>query len=131
VPILTATRPNFKCTDVNLLGVMYTTHLACFYLPRNPNSDNLSSSRPPAANTPDRHILLIGSVASLAPIPGLIEYCVAKHGVLGLFRSLRATSFVSGIRVNMLCPYFIDTPFIAVEGRLLLAGAAVGKVSLE
>lgn len=27
----------------------------------------------------------------------------------------------------MLCPYFIDTPIIPTEGRLLLAGSAMGK----
>jgi len=106
---------------------MYTAHLAFFYLPRNPRSQASSISQDPATHSPDRHLLLIGSVASLAPIPGLVEYGVSKHGVLGLFRSLRATSFTSGIRVNMLCPYFIDTPLIPLAGRVLLAGSAVGK----
>jgi hypothetical protein len=34
---------------------------------------------------------------------------------------------MNGIRVNMLCPYFIDTPIIPAEGRALLAGSAMGK----
>ena len=121
-------KPNFKCFEVNLLGVMYTTHLAIFYLPRNPRSQMVTPSQTPCPNTPDRHLLLIGSVASIAPIPGQIQYAISKHGVLGLFRSLRSTTaFQHGIRVNMLCPYFIDTPLIPVGGRLLLAGGATGK----
>ena len=119
--------PNLQCFEVDLLGVMYTAHLAMFWLPRNPSSDKANSSISPTQQSRDRHLLLVGSVASLGPIPGQAQYCVSKHGVLGLFRSLRATAFAHGIRVNMLCPYFIDTPIIPAAGRLLLAGAAMGK----
>jgi len=110
-----------------MIGAMYTAHLALFYLPRNPNSEAANSSRAPKANIPDRHLLLLGSVASLAPIPSQVQYAISKHGVLGMFRALRATSFTNGVRVNMLCPYFIDTPLIPISGRLILAGGATGK----
>lgn len=84
--------PQWKALDVNLKGVLYTAHLALFWLPRNPSSS--------PANVPDRHLLLIGSVASLIPFAGHVQYSIAKHGVLGLFRSLRATSWQHGVRVN-------------------------------
>ncbi|KAI9050252.1 hypothetical protein LZ554_005420 [Drepanopeziza brunnea f. sp. 'monogermtubi'] len=106
-------KPAFKTIDVNLMGVMYSAHLAMHYLPLNDGRD--------------RHVMLIGSVASLLPIPFLVQYAASKHAVLGLFRSLRATSFIKGVRVNMICPYFIDTPLISVPGRALLAGGAMGK----
>jgi hypothetical protein len=61
------------------------------------------------------------------PLPGQILYNTSKHGVLGLFRSLRSTSWTSGVRVNIICPYFIDTPFIPAVGRVILAGGAIGK----
>lgn len=80
--------PVWKCYEVNMKGVMYTTHLALFWLPKNPNSTKGAGATPkPDVYTPDRHLLLIGSVASLAPIPGQIQYAIAKHGVLGLFVS--------------------------------------------
>ncbi|TVY22252.1 5'-hydroxyaverantin dehydrogenase, partial [Lachnellula hyalina] len=120
-------KPNFQCYEVNLTGVMYTAHLAIFHLGRNPNSKKADPSTTPGANQRDRHLLLIGSIASVAAIPTQIQYCVSKHGVLGMFRSLRATSFMHGARVNILLPYFIDTPIIRTEGRLLLAGGASGK----
>lgn len=123
----TPPKPNLSCIDVNLTGTLYTTHLALFYLPRNPGSKSADPRRAPAVGVPDRHLLLLGSVASLAPIPFLSLYGASKHAVLGLFRSLRTSSFVDGVRVNMLCPYFIDTPLINTAGRVLLAGAAVGK----
>ncbi|KAL3420479.1 short chain dehydrogenase [Phlyctema vagabunda] len=119
--------PNFKTIDVNLIGVMYTAHLACFYLPRNPGSVKASAAGNVSQSPRDRHLLLISSVAGICPIPGQLLYGVSKHGVVGLFRQLRSTSFTSGIRVNLLCPYFIDTPLIHVSGRLILAGAGFGK----
>ena len=123
--------PDFKVIAVNLTGVLYTTHLALFYLGNNPISAPASPSSGSAGDKRgprDRHLLLIGSVASLTPLPGLPQYTIAKHGVLGLFRSLRATSFVSGIRVNMVCPYYINTPLLPTAMRVAVAGGALGKV---
>lgn len=115
--------------DVNLTGVLYTTHLACFWLPKNPGSSPCSVDAKPSASSPrDRHLLLLGSIASLAPIAIQPQYCAAKHAVLGLFRSLRVSSGVQGIRVNLLCPYFIDTPIVTTGARFILAGGGLGKV---
>jgi NAD(P)-dependent dehydrogenase (short-subunit alcohol dehydrogenase family) len=121
-------KPEFKILDVNLTGVVYTTHLAYWWLPRNPGSEPCSVESKPGERVRDRHLLLLGSVASIAPLAIQPQYCAAKHAVLGLFRSLRATSHPQGIRINMLCPYFIDTPIVSTPGRLVLAGGAMGKV---
>lgn len=48
----TPPKPNLLCYDINMTGVLYTTHLALFYLPRNPRSQNPSVSNMPAAGTP-------------------------------------------------------------------------------
>jgi NAD(P)-dependent dehydrogenase (short-subunit alcohol dehydrogenase family) len=120
--------PNFKIMDVNCTGVMYTTHLAYFWLPKNPGSKDCNMNSDPSKQTRDRHLLLLGSIASLAPIAIQPQYGASKHAVLGLFRSLRCTSGLQGIRINMLCPYFIDTPIVTTGARLILAGGAMGKV---
>jgi len=120
--------PSLKVIDVNLTGVLYTTHLALYYLARNPNSVLSSPSTNPAVTYRDRHLLLLGSMASICPISGQTLYGVAKHGVLGLFRCLRSSSFAHGVRVNILCPYFIDTPLLDAGVRAILAGAVLGKV---
>ncbi|KAF2840189.1 NAD(P)-binding protein [Patellaria atrata CBS 101060] len=121
-------QPRFKVVDVNLIGVLYTTHLAWWYLPRNPGSKPADPKCDPASVKRDRHILFIGSAASLHPISGLPQYGTAKHGVLGLFRSLRSTSSLAGIRVNIICPYYIDTPLISTMARIFLAGGAMGTL---
>lgn len=118
--------PNLKCLNVNLIGVIYTAHLALYYLPRNPGSENIDPEKAPGKSSRDRHLLLIGSIASLIGLPGQAMYSTSKHAVLGLFKELVGSTFVHGVRVNLLCPYFIDTPLIPTGAKLLLAGGAMG-----
>ena len=121
--------PNLKVIKVSLIGAMYTTHLALFYLSRNPDSSPASAKSHPAQPKRDRHILLIGSAASILPIPAQALYGAAKHGLLGMYRSLRATSFTHGIRTNLICPYFVNTALLNATTRgVLLAGAGLGSV---
>lgn len=116
-----------KIMAVNITGVMYTTHLAQYWLPRNPGSVDCSTTSSPTSPR-DRHLLLLGSMASIGPIAVQPQYCASKHAVLGLFRSLRALTGLSGIRINMLLPYFIETPIVQPVARLALAGGAMGEV---
>ncbi|NND71993.1 MAG: SDR family oxidoreductase, partial [Rhodothermales bacterium] len=48
--------------------------------------------------------VFMGSVASIKGYPGGAAYCAAKHGVLGLARSLRAECIEHGIRVITFLP---------------------------
>ena len=118
--------PNLDCLNVNLNGVLYTTHLALFYLKKNPGSHPANPNCDPKQTPRDRHILLLGSFASLAPLPYQALYGASKHAVMGLYRCLRTSVFVHGIRINILCPYFIDTPLLTASSRVLLAGATLG-----
>ncbi|KAH7135163.1 hypothetical protein B0J11DRAFT_154234 [Dendryphion nanum] len=120
--------PDFKIMDVNVTGVMYTTHLAYYWLPKNPGSEECSVDSNPAERVRDRHLVLLGSIASLAPIAAQPQYGAAKHAVLGLFRSLRATTALKGVRINLLCPYFIDTAIVTPAARIALAGGGLGRV---
>ncbi|KAL2126015.1 hypothetical protein VTI74DRAFT_1955 [Chaetomium olivicolor] len=100
---------------------MYTAHLALSFLPNN-NDDNSPSPES------DKHILLVSSIAGLLPLPGQTEYTVSKHAVMGLFRALRATAWTRGVRVNVLNPYFVETPLLPPAGMVLLAGGGKGRV---
>ena len=115
-------KPNMKCLDVNITGVMYTAHLAMYWLSRNDRrkGDNLDAR--------DRHLLLIGSIAGLMPFTPTPQYTASKHAVVGLFRALRGTAWRRGVRVNMLCPYFIRTPIVPPIGQMFLAGSGIGSV---
>ncbi|KAJ4360799.1 uncharacterized protein N0V89_001366 [Didymosphaeria variabile] len=120
--------PNFATMDVNVTGVLYTTHLAYYWLPKNPGSKPCNMNSVPDKQTRDRNLVLLGSIASLAPIAAAPLYGASKHAVLGLFRSLRSTSHMEGIRVNIVLPYFIDTAIVPPMAKLLLAGGGMGKV---
>lgn len=120
-------KPDFKINEVNWMGVLYTTHLAYYWLPRNPGSESCSVDSEPGKRIRDRHLLLISSMAGMAPIAVQPQYGAAKHAIIGLFRSLRMDSHMAGIRVNMVCPYFIDTPLVPPGARVLLAGGGLGK----
>ncbi len=122
--------PQMRTMDVNLTGVMYTTTLALSYLHRNP--DSMTATTEPLPGPRDRHLILISSIAGLAPLPTVSIYCAAKHGVVGLFRALRISAPLStGVRVNMINPYFVDTAIMGGPlglGALVLAGGAFAKI---
>ena len=49
-------KPSFRIVDVNFTGVLYTTHLAYYWLPRNPGSDPCSVDARPGEGKRDRQI---------------------------------------------------------------------------
>lgn len=125
--------PPLRCVQVNLIGAIYTAHLALFWLQRD-NADPSKKEEEEEERTEqargarDRHLLLIGSSAGLAFLPGVPEYVTSKHGVTGLFRSLRTLSYRHGVRVNMLCPYFVDTPILPNRAVAMMAGNGIGRL---
>lgn len=132
--------PDLTCIQVNLIGVMYTAHLALFWLQQDGGGGGSTGSggadghdggeeeekQKQARRKRDRHLLLVGSYAGLSAIPGVPEYVTSKHGVTGLFRSLRTLSYRQGVRVNLLCPYFVDTPILGNQAMAMLAGMGLG-----
>lgn len=75
---------------------------------------------PDLLKAPAGRIINIASTASLKGYAYVSAYCAAKHGVLGLTRSLALELAHTAVTVNAICPGFTDTDLLA---------NSIGKIS--
>jgi NAD(P)-dependent dehydrogenase (short-subunit alcohol dehydrogenase family) len=66
----------------------------------------------------------LGSIGSLIGIPWEAYYHAAKFAVIGLSESIRNEVFAQGVRVSVICPGGIKTPFIAKTGDSIATARA-------
>ncbi|MGE3876967.1 MAG: 3-hydroxybutyrate dehydrogenase [Parvibaculaceae bacterium] len=57
-------------------------------------------------------IIYMGSVHSLEASPLKSAYVAAKHGILGLARTIAKEGGPLGVRTNVICPGFVRTPLV-------------------
>jgi len=57
-------------------------------------------------------MVLTSSIAGQRGLVGVAHYSAAKHGVIGLMRSLAHDLSPHGVRVNAILPTNVDTPLI-------------------
>ncbi len=56
-------------------------------------------------------IVVTSSIAGVAPLYGRTGYAASKHALHGFFESLRCELAADGVRVMMVCPNFVRSPF--------------------
>ena len=91
--------------DVNLTGVWKTTKAAIPHM--------IDGGR-------GGSIVLTSSMAALRTYPNISHYTSAKHGVVGLMRTLARELGEFNIRVNSIHPTQVDTPMIMNEAAFKL-----------
>jgi meso-butanediol dehydrogenase / (S,S)-butanediol dehydrogenase / diacetyl reductase len=80
-------------------------------------------------------IINTASIASLIAAPGMAAYVASKHGVGGLTKVAALDLISHGIRVNAICPGFVDTPMLAgaiatPEDRAAMSALApIGRIA--
>lgn len=96
-------KPPSTVFDVNLIGTYYTAYLALWYFTHlKPETDILDVDWKP-------QLLFLGSLAGFVEQPLSADYCASKHGVRGLWKSVRAHGALFGdCQMNLLAPTFIN-----------------------
>ncbi|KAI2637751.1 NAD(P)-binding protein [Hypomontagnella submonticulosa] len=107
-PITETNLDEFKLLhEVNVIGTLLVT--------KKVSAAMISQElKPVSASSPDRGgtrgaIVHLGSVASYMTIPNFVQYTASKHAVMGISKTAALENVSHGIRVNCLCPSWIDT----------------------
>jgi NAD(P)-dependent dehydrogenase (short-subunit alcohol dehydrogenase family) len=90
-----------RVLDVNLTGAFHTIKAAIPQLRAHSNSA----------------IVLVASAASFFSFPRYAAYCASKAGMIGLLRAAANELGGDGIRVNAVCPGWVDTPMLDGEAE--------------
>ncbi len=74
--------------------------------------------------TPARRgtVVNVSSVLAVRPMPGALHYAAAKAGIIALTKSVGQEVAAFGVRVNVVCPGWIDTPLLAPLAPEIRAG---------
>ncbi|KAI8066756.1 hypothetical protein BC940DRAFT_302227 [Gongronella butleri] len=91
-----------KLFDVDLVGVVKGTKVVLLHMGKQPNGGC---------------IVVTASTCSFQTPPALSAYNSAKHGVVGWVRSLDYMPSVCNVRINAICPAWIDTELLDNFGK--------------
>ena len=99
-PFLSLTEARWRALlDVNLTSAFLCTQAAL----------------PDMLETGWGRVVNVASVAGVTGVPYVAAYVAAKHGLVGLTRSLAVEVARKGVTVNAVCPGYVDTDLVATS----------------
>ncbi|XP_042157285.1 15-hydroxyprostaglandin dehydrogenase [NAD(+)] isoform X2 [Oncorhynchus tshawytscha] len=104
-----------KCVSINLNGVVRGTYLALQHMKKQNRGQG-------------GVIINIASMAGLGPLLTAPIYTATKHGVVGFSRAMADVSRLCdyGVRINVLCPAFVQTAILSSLNSEETAGQFAG-----
>ena len=94
-------QPNMKTLEIDLFGPYYGVKLGAHYM----SLDSKAAGKPKVGGK----VVITTSAAGIYPSPVTPQYGAAKHGLVGLVRSLGPVGSAVNIRVNAVCPALVPT----------------------
>lgn len=106
--------PNLRCIEVNLLSIFYALKLFIFYARK--CQREASRQGVPVSPPFNPKVVITGSCVGQYRFPVAPQYCAAKHGVVGLTRSVGGRLLRSdNIAVNCVMPGFVPTSLASAD----------------
>ena len=115
--------PDSRSIKISIVGSLYTVAAA---------QKLAMGLHRPDSEVGDKSITLVASMAGYTGFTLQSDYTASKWGVRGLFRSLLndQTSATCPVHVNLLAPYFVDTPLsVHLVPKLREVGVKLAEIN--
>ncbi|BCS03322.1 SDR family NAD(P)-dependent oxidoreductase [Aspergillus luchuensis] len=109
--------------DVNVKGTLLCVRAVSAQMKQQEARHFSLRKSTPARNCGRGVIINLGSSNSYVATPNIVQYTASKHAVMGITRNAALDLAPYGIRINSICPSWVETPMIerAVAGDPNLA----------
>ncbi|KAI0392747.1 NAD(P)-binding protein [Xylariaceae sp. FL0594] len=106
-----------RTQNVNVAGTFYCVRASLAVMRGQERLPNLPGPGAVARGHTRGAVVALGSALSLGAAPGFTQYTTSKHAVVGLVRTAALDSVKDDIRVNCICPAWVETGMTKQLGK--------------